>query len=176
LSLYAAEQYGSCPQAVMGLTYDGTTMNQLVTNISPAGNTNQAIGLELCWLSLVGGGPFTAPPMGSNYTYSQMIILPTDGLNTQNSWTSTRSSIDTRQQLTCNNINTGGVTLYTIQVNTGNDPTSTLLQHCAGTAATATTAAVYPDPSKFFLLTSADQIVATFQSIGTKLSNLYVAR
>jgi hypothetical protein len=132
LSLYAAEQYGSCPQAVMGLTYDWTTMNQLVTNISPAGNTNQAIGLELCWLSLVGGGPFTAPPMGSNYTYSQMIILPTDGLNTQNSWTSTRSSIDTRQQLT--------------------------------------------DPSKFFLLTSADQIVATFQSIGTKLSNPNVAR
>jgi hypothetical protein len=68
---------GPCPQAVMGLNYDWTTMNQLVTNMSPAGNINQAIGLELGWLSLVGGGPFTAPPMGSNYTYSQMIILPT---------------------------------------------------------------------------------------------------
>jgi Flp pilus assembly protein TadG len=175
-SLYAAEQYGSCPHAIMGLSYDWTTMNQLVTNMSPAGNTNQAIGLQLGWLSLVGGGPFTAPPMDSNYTYSQVIILLTDGLNTQNRWSSSQSSIDARERLTCNNINAAGITLYTIQVNTGNDATSTLLQNCAGTAATATAPAVYPDSSKFFLLTSADAIVTTFQSIGTKLSNLYVAR
>jgi Flp pilus assembly protein TadG len=175
-SLYAAEQYSSCPQAAMALSYDWTTMNQLVTNMSPNGNTNQAIGLQLGWLSLVGGGPFTVPAMDPNYQYTQVIILLTDGLNTQNRWTSTQSSIDTREQTTCNNINAAGITLYTIQVNTGNDPTSTLLQNCAGTAATATTAAVYPDPSKFFLLTSADAIVTTFQSIGTKLSNLYVAQ
>ena len=175
-SLYPAEQYSSCPQAVMGLSYNWTAMNSLVNAMSPNGNTNQAIGLQLGWMSLVGGGPFTAPAMDPNYTYSQVIILLTDGLNTQNRWSSTQSSIDARQQLTCNNINAAGITLYTIQVNTGGDPTSTLLQHCAGTAATATTAAVYPDPSKFFLLTSADAIVTTFQSIGTKLSNLYVAR
>jgi len=175
-SLYPAEQYSSCPQAAMGLSYDWTTMNQLVTNMSPNGNTNQAIGLQLGWLSLVGGGPFTAPAMDPNYTYSQVIILLTDGLNTQNRWTSTQSSIDARQQQTCNNINAAGITLYTIQVNTDGEATSTLLQNCAGTAATATTAAVYPDPSKFFLLTSANAIVTTFNQIGTKLSNLYVAK
>ncbi len=175
-SLYPAEQYSSCPQAVMGLSYNWTAMNSLVNAMSPNGNTNQAIGLQLGWMSLVGGGPFTAPAMDPNYTYSQVIILLTDGLNTQNRWTSTQSSIDARQQLTCNNINAAGITLYTIQVNTDGEATSTLLQNCAGTAATATTAAVYPDPSKFFLLTSSDAIVTTFNSIGTKLSNLYVAR
>jgi Flp pilus assembly protein TadG len=183
-SLYPAEQYGSCPQSVMGLSYDWTTMNSVVSAMSPNGSTNQAIGLQLGWMSLVGGGPFTAPAMDSNYTYSQVIILLTDGLNTQDRWygdgstlgSSDDAKIDARQRLTCNNINAAGITLYTIQVNTGNDPTSTLLQNCAGTAATATTAAVYPDPSKFFLLTSADQIVTTFQAIGTKLSNLYLAR
>ena len=76
----------SCPQAVMGLSYDWTAMNTLVNDMSPAGNTNQAIGLQLGWLSLVGGGPFTAPPMDPNYTYNQVIILLTDGLNTQNRW------------------------------------------------------------------------------------------
>ena len=81
-SLYPAEQYGSCPQAVMGLSYNWSAMNSLVTNMSPNGNTNQAIGLQLGWQSLVGGGPFTAPAMDSNYTYSQVIILLTDGLNT----------------------------------------------------------------------------------------------
>ena len=43
-------------------------------------------GLAWGWLSLVGGGPFTVPPMASGYQYSQVIILLTDGLNTQDRW------------------------------------------------------------------------------------------
>ncbi|HEX5213793.1 MAG TPA: TadE/TadG family type IV pilus assembly protein [Pseudolabrys sp.] len=190
-SLYAAEQYSYCSPTdspalnpVMGLSYNWDAMNTMVAAMAPGGSTNQAIGLQLGWMSLVGVGPFTAPPKDPNYTYSDVIILLTDGLNTQDRWygdgvtvgSSDDQKIDAREQANCNNINAGGVTLYTIQVNTGHDATSTLLQNCAGTAATATTAAVYPDPSKFFLLTSSDAIVTTFQSIGTKLSNLYVAQ
>ena len=80
------------------------------------------------------------------------------------------AQIDARQQLTCDNINAAGITLYTIQVNTDGDPTSTLLQNCAGSPGH------YPDSSKFFLLTSANQIVTTFAQIGTELSQLRVAR
>jgi hypothetical protein len=57
-----------------------------------------------------------------------------------------------------------GVTVYAVQVNTGGDPTSTLLQNCAS------------DSSKFFLLISADAIVTTFDQIGTALSKLYMAK
>ena len=79
----------------MGLNYNWTAMNSLVNNMSPNGNTNQAIGLQLGWLSLVGGGPFTGRPMDPNYTYTQVIILLTDGLNTQDRWYSDgQSSID----------------------------------------------------------------------------------
>ncbi len=163
-TLYAAEQYSSCPQAAMGLSYDWSGMNTLVNNMQPAGNTNQAIGLQTGWMSLVGGGPFTAPAKDANYTYQQVIILLTDGLNTQNRWYSNQSQIDAREQMTCNNIKAAGVTLYTIQVNTGGDPTSTLLQNCASSS------------DKFFLLTSADQIVTAFEAIGTNLSNLRVAK
>jgi Flp pilus assembly protein TadG len=169
-SLYAAEQYDSCPQAAMGLSYDWTGMNTLVNDMLPAGNTNQAIGLQLGWTSLVGGGPFTAPAMDPNYTYNQVIILLTDGLNTQDRWYTSQSSIDDREKITCKNINDAGITLYTIQVNTDNEATSTLLQNCAGSPGK------YPDSSKFFLLKSADAIVTTFDQIGTKLSNLYVAK
>ncbi len=84
-------------------------------------------------MSLVGGGPFTMPAMDPNYTYSQTIILLTDGLNTQDRWYTSQSSIDARQQLTCNNIKAAGITLYTIQVNTGGDPTSS----CCRTARAA---------------------------------------
>jgi hypothetical protein len=100
------------------------------------------------------------PAFDSNYKYNQVIILLTDGLNTEDRWYTTQSSIDTRQQKTCDNIKAAGITLYTVQVNTGNDPTSTLLKNCAS------------DSSKFFLLTSSTEIVTTFNQIGTALSNL----
>lgn len=163
-SLYAAEQYSSCPKAVKGLTYEWDNMKTLVDSMSPAGNTNQAIGLQVGWMSLVGGGPFTVPDMDPAFKYQQVIILLTDGLNTQDRWYSTETDIDARQQMTCDNVKAAKIDLYTIQVNTGGDPTSTLLQNCAS------------DPAKFYLLTSADQITATFQTIGTNLTKLRVAQ
>jgi len=171
-TLFAAEQYSYCPQAkTMALSYNWSAMTTEVNNMSPNGNTNQAIGLALGWMSLVGGGPFpTPPPMDPLYKYQQVIILLTDGLNTQNRWYGNQSQIDTRQQMTCDNINAAGITLFTVQVNTGGDPTSSLLQNCAGSPGR------YPDSDKFFLLTSSSEIITTFNQIGTSLSNLRVAR
>ncbi|MGB2588928.1 MAG: pilus assembly protein TadG-related protein, partial [Pseudolabrys sp.] len=74
----AAEQYSSRPQGVKPLSYDWTGMNTLVDNMSPAGNTNQAIGLQVGWLSLVGGGPFPVVPKVPLYQYTDVIILLTD--------------------------------------------------------------------------------------------------
>ena len=85
-SLFPAEQYGSCPLQMKGLSYNWTAMNTMVNQMTPNGNTNQAIGLVWGWMSLVGGGPLTAPAMDSNYQYQQIIILLTDGLNTQDRW------------------------------------------------------------------------------------------
>jgi hypothetical protein len=115
-------------------------------------------------MSLTGGGPFTAPAEDPTYSYQKVIILLTDGLNTEDRWYNNQSDIDARQEMTCNNIKAAGITLYTIQVDTGGDPTSTLLQNCASS------------PDKFFLLTSASQIVTTFDSIATHLSKLRVAK
>jgi len=148
----------------MGLSYDWISMSSLVDDMSPGGNTNQAIGLQVGWMSLVGGGPFTAPTEDANYTYQHVIILLTDGLNTQDRWYTSQSSIDARQSMTCTNAKAAGIILYMIQVNTGGDPRSTLLQNCA------------TDSSKFFLLTNANQIVTTFAQIGTNLSKLRIAR
>lgn len=158
-NLYPTEQYSSCPTQMMPLSYDWTALNAKINAMQPAGNTNQAIGLQMGWQSLT-ASPFTIPATDPNYKYQQVIILLTDGLNTQDRWYTSQTSIDTRQQKTCDNIKAAGITLYTVQVNTGSDPTSTLLQNCAS------------DPSKFFLLTSSTQIVTTFNQIGTALSSL----
>lgn len=161
-NLYPAEQYSSCPVQLMGLSYDWTALTNKINAMQPNGNTNQAIGLQMGWQTLT-AAPFSIPAMDPNYQYKQVIILLSDGLNTEDRWYTTASSIDTRQQKACDNIKAAGITLYTVQVNTSGDPTSTLLQNCAS------------DASKFFLLTSSTQIVTTFNQIGTALSNLRVA-
>ena len=79
-------------------------------------------------------------------------------------WSSTQTDISDRQAITCANIKAANVDLYTIQVNTGGDPTSTLLQNCASST------------DKFYLLTSADQMTANFNTIGTNLTKLRVAQ
>ena len=169
-TLFPAEQYSSCPVAMMGLNFNWSTMNSLINSMTPNGNTNQPIGLVWGWMSLVGGGPFSVPAMDPSYKYSQIIILLTDGLNTEDRWYKSQTPIDNRMYQTgngtgtCANIKAAGITIYTIQVNTGGDPTSTLLQNCASGA------------DKFFLLTSADQILTTFQTIGTNLTKLRVAK
>jgi len=173
-TLFPAEQYGSCPQPIMGLNYDWTAMNTLVSNMVASGNTNQPIGLVWGWQTLVGGGPFTAPTMDPNYKYKQVIILLSDGMNTQDRWSSSQSFIDNRMydslngNGTCANIKAAGIEIYTIQVNTGSDPTSTLLQNCASNSAGTT--------DHFYLLTSASQIITVFNQIGTALSQLRIAQ
>lgn len=163
-----------CPVQMMGLSYNWTQLSSLVDSMDPAGGTNQPIGLIWGWNSLVGLGPLTAPAMASGYNYQQIIILLSDGLNTIDRWygngSSVSSSVDKRMYDstnsgagTCANIKAAGITIYTIQVNTGGDPTSTLLQNCASST------------DKFFMLTSSSQIVTTFNTIGTNLSKLRIA-
>jgi Flp pilus assembly protein TadG len=174
-----AQQYYYCNITVMGLTdpySDAISLKNKVDAMAPNGSTNQPIGLVWGWQSLIGGGPFpAAPAKDPNYTYNQVIILLSDGLNTQDRWygdgSTTSTQVDNRMYYqsgstvsgTCKNIKDAGIKVYTVQVNTGGDPTSTLLQNCAS------------DPSMFFMLTSSSQIVATFNQIGTALANLHLS-
>lgn len=168
-------------QQIMPLSYDWSTLKATINAMQPTGGTDQAIGMAWAWESLLQTAPMNAPAEDPNYTYNRVIILLSDGLNTEDRWpangdgsTQFNGSIDIRQELLCKNIkaavdpktNLPMYTIYTIQVNTSSpsDPTSTVLQDCAS------------DPSKFFMLTSANQIVTTFNSIGTSLSQLRVAR
>jgi Flp pilus assembly protein TadG len=172
-SLFPAEQNSYCSTLVTGLNYNWSAMATQVDTLSPLGATNQPIGLVWGWQSLVGGGPLTAPAKNSNYTYIDVIILLSDGLNTLDRWygngSATNTSVDARMydstgKGTCANIKAANIMIYAIQVNTGGDPTSTLLQNCA------------TDSSKFFLLTSATQIITTFKAIGTDLTQLRIAQ
>ena len=164
-TLFPADNPAACPQAVLALSNDWSGMSNLIDGMVAAGTTNQAIGLAHGWASLMGVGPFPTPPAyDPAYPYQHVIILLSDGLNTADRWYNVASSIDARQRLTCDNIKSAGIILYTVQVNTAGDPTSTILQYCAS------------DAGKFYLLTSANQIIDAFQQIGADLQRLRIAQ
>ncbi|MGA7972829.1 MAG: TadE/TadG family type IV pilus assembly protein [Pseudolabrys sp.] len=169
-SLWPAEQYGQCPVEMMGLSYNWASMNSLVDSMTPNGSTNQPIGLVWGWQSLVGGGPLVAPLTSTDYEYKKIIILLSDGLNTEDRWYGSQTAVDNRMYQTgngsgtCANIKAAGITIYTIQVDTGGDPKSTLLENCASSS------------DKFYLLTKASDIAGAFTSIGTELTKLRVSK
>ncbi|MFB9265653.1 pilus assembly protein TadG-related protein [Bradyrhizobium erythrophlei] len=168
-------------EPIIPLSYNWSALKTAVNAMQPTGGTDQSVGLAWAWQSLLVGGPLNTPAEDANTTYNRVIILLSDGLNTQDRWPdygdggsqASGNPIDARQTLQCQNLKNAKdskgasmYTIYTIQVNTSSpaDPTSTVLQNCASS------------PDKFYMLTSSTQILTTFNSIGTALSKLRLSR
>ncbi len=100
-SLYPAFQAPSCPQVAIGLNYDWSAMTTEVEKMQSGGSTDQPIGLVWGWQTLIGGGPFAAPSTDPTYQYQQVIILLSDGLNTQDRWYGNGSSTSTQVDFEC---------------------------------------------------------------------------
>lgn len=168
---FYAEQWSGClPATVSAMSNQWQTLKDQITAMVPSGNTNQAVGLAWGWQSLsTTNPPIQAPPKDSaNYIYKDYVVLLSDGLNTQNRWTTSQASIDARQQILCQNVKadkSNDITIFSIQVNIGNaDPKSQVLQDCAS------------GTSNFQMITSTDQTAGAFQNILTQISKLRVAK
>jgi Flp pilus assembly protein TadG len=166
---FPADQDLSCPAAtLLPLTYNWTSVNNTINQMSPGGGTNQTIGLQWGWLSLLQQSPLNAPAEDSTKTYQHIIILFTDGLNTLDRWygdgSSTSTQVDSRMSTLCTNIKATGATIFTVQIDTDGAGQSAVLPACA------------TDASHFFMLTQPSQIAAAFQQIGVEISKLRVAR
>jgi Flp pilus assembly protein TadG len=160
LSCVPSEMYGS-------MSYDWSALNAAVDAMDAGGATNQTIGLVWGWQAFAQGPPLQAPALPQDTT--QVIILLSDGLNTQNRWSGSGSSqssaVDNRMALACQNAKTdGGVVIYTVYVDLNNGPDSQVLQNCA------------TDLNHYFHLNSSGAIVTTFNQIGQTLANLHVAQ
>lgn len=159
------EQYSDCPVKLTPLTYNWTTLDAAVDAMTPVGATNQTIGLVWGWQSLTSTSPLSVPAKDANTDYLDAIILLTDGVNTKNRWDGNGSSqsaaVDTRMSLACTAAKAAGISIFTVLVMEGN---ATLLQNCASSS------------DQYFKLTTASQIITTFNTIGTKLSKLRIAQ
>jgi Flp pilus assembly protein TadG len=166
-----------CPVSMIGMTgvrTGKTTLTSKISAMAPNGTTNQSIGMFWAWQTLKTSGPFAAPAKDSNYIYMDVVVLLTDGLNTENRWDSNctyygcshEPAVDTRQQLLCTNMRTAGVKIFAIQVATDGDAVSTVTKNCTSE----------PNNSNYFsYITQASQMTVKFQNIFKELAKLRVA-
>ena len=158
-TMYRADQASACPTAMMTLSYDWPTLNSKIDAMTPTGNTNVTIGMQMAWQTLSPVTPFSAPAPAPDL--DKVVILLTDGQNTQNRWSSSQSSIDARTQKVCENAKADNIRIYTVRVIDGN---ATLLKSCAS------------KPEMYYEVSQAVQLNSVFASIAQNFANLRISK
>jgi Flp pilus assembly protein TadG len=137
-----------------------TNLNSKIDAMAASGNTNVTIGLVWGWHALTANQPLTE---GSDPApdKDKVIVLLTDGDNTQNRWSNSDSQIDPRTALACANAKAANIKIYAVRVIDGN---ATLLRNCA------------TKPSMYYNVNQASQLNSVFSSIAQNLANLRLAK
>lgn len=156
---FRAHQAANCPVAMMPLSTDWSALHSKIDAMTPTGNTNVTIGMAWAWQTLSPTAPMNAPAPQPDL--DKVIILLTDGQNTQNRWSNSTSSIDPRTQKACDNAKADNIKIYTVRVIDGN---AALLKNCAST------------PEMYYDVDEADQLNLVFKSIAQNLANLRIAK
>jgi Flp pilus assembly protein TadG len=144
--------------SILPLTTDWVALRAKVAAMSPAGNTNVTIGLAWGFHMLTPSQPLTnARTLAQEPDLERIVILLTDGDNTQNRWTTNGSSIDARTDLACTNVKANGIRVYTIRVINGD---AALLRRCA------------TQTSMYYDVRTASELGPVFQRIAAEIGQL----
>ncbi len=161
-TLFPAHQADNCPVQMMTLSSDWTAMRTKIDSMTPTGATNVTIGLQMAFQTLTNAAPFNAAAPSTDL--DKVIILLTDGDNTENRWDEgwgAAANIDARTRLACGNVKAANIKLYTVRVIDGN---ATLLKDCA------------TKPDMYYDVDNATQLNAVFGAIAKNLANLRIAK
>jgi Flp pilus assembly protein TadG len=145
---------------MLALTSDWNALRLTVNQMNPNGDTNVTIGLVWAWHALTTNAPLNEASAPRS-DLEKVIILLTDGQNTHNRWTGNTSQIDARTKKACDNIKAANIKLYTVRVIEGNVD---LLRGCA------------TSPDMYYDVQQADQLISVFNSVASKLANVYIAK
>ena len=158
-TLFRAHQASACSASMMPLSEDWTALNAKIDDMTPTGYTNVTIGMAWGYQLLSPVEPFNAPAPAPDL--DKVVVILTDGTNTQNRWTSSATAIDARTQKVCDNIKAADIKVYTVRVIDGN---ASLLQGCASKL------------SMYYDVQDANQLNNVFSSIAQNLANLRIAK
>lgn len=121
------------------------SLRKAVADMQANGNTNVSIGVAWGVKTLMNRAPFSGAAAPGDDDVMKVMIVLTDGDNTEDRWSNSQTLIDSRTQATCamakdavKSANSGASTdsyirIYTIRVIQGN---RTLLQNCAANGGT----------------------------------------
>jgi Flp pilus assembly protein TadG len=163
-TLFPAKQCGSLvslmPLTDVLDTTGFTDLNNKIDSMQAAGNTNVTIGMVWGWHSLTPNLPLSqaADPSPDR---DKVVVLLTDGTNTQNRWSSSDSQIDPRTALACTNAKNDNIKIYTVRVIDGD---KTLLKNCAS------------KPTMYYEVNQASELNSVFSSIAQNLARLRIAK
>src|ERR1044072_2666147 len=163
-TLFPAKQCGSLvsmmPLTDVLDTTGFTDLNAKIDSMGAAGNTNVTIGMEWGWQSLTTNLPLAQAPEPSP-DRDKVVVLLTDGTNTQNRWSNSDSQIDPRTALACTNAKNANIKIYTVRVIDGD---KTLLKNCAS------------KPTMYYEVNQASELNSVFSSIAQNLARLRIDR
>ncbi len=148
------------PVPLIELTSNWNKLHKKVDEMKGDGTTNVTIGLVWAWHSLTSGQPLKGGAAPAS-DLDKVLVLLTDGDNTENRWGANSSAIDKRTEAACANIKAEGIKLYTVRVVQGN---ATLLKNCASS------------PSMYFEVAQASQLNAAFKKIADSLASLRISK
>jgi Flp pilus assembly protein TadG len=155
---YPAENCTLSP--VTPLSYDWIALHSAIDKMKASGKTNLTIGLVWGWHALTQSMPLPEGSAPSKDTLKYILFM-TDGLNTQNRFTTRPDEIDKRTKAVCDNIKKADIRIYTVRVMEGNEQ---LLKGCATT------------PAMYYNVTAANQLAPVFETIAKTLSQLRISR
>lgn len=148
------------PVPLLTLTSSWSKLRSTVTAMKADGTTNVTIGLVWAWHALTTGMPLTQATAPAA-DLDKVIIVLTDGENTENRFTTNSAAIDKRTEAACANIKKDGIKIYTVRVIEGN---AALLKGCA------------TSPANYFEVQQASQLNAVFKSIADSLATLHISK
>jgi hypothetical protein len=155
---YPAENCTLSP--ITPLSYDWIALQSAVDKMKASGKTNLTIGLVWGWHALTPNMPLPEGTAPSKDTLKYILFM-TDGLNTQNRFTTRPDDIDKRTRAVCDNIKKADIRIYTVRVMEGNEQ---LLKSCA------------TSPAMYYNVTAANQLAPVFETIAKTLSQLRISR
>lgn len=146
---------------IMGLTTNIASARTYAAKMKPAGNTNVTIGVQWGMEVLSPTAPFSEGAAFTDKAVGKYMIVLTDGINTQNRWTTNNSQINARLALACTNAKALGITVFTVRVEQGD---STTLQNCAS------------QTGYYYNLTNANQLPVTLTKIMKSIRKVRLTR
>ena len=111
---------------MMTLSSDWTALNSKIDAMTPTGNTNVTIGLQLAWQTLSPVAPFNAPAPAPDL--DKVIILLTDGRIPRTAGRRSQSRSTRARRRPATTLKADNIKIYTVRVIDGN---ATLLKNCA---------------------------------------------